>query len=614
MAATTSADQTHAVPDVVLAANSERLPRWPAGAGLPALAAAAFIAVVTIYRLGAVHSARYPGHADPAFYYGVAQNLHAGQGPQINYIWEFLSGRPDLPRYAFDYWLPLPSVLMSVALRFGDSLAAALTVNVIASVLLAAATYALARRMTPAVWVPAAAAAIVVVQPWVSVYSVMADGPLYLALFTVLAVLAAVEARSRPWLWPLAGILAALANLSRSEGLLLVIGLVVAAVAWAPRGRKVLFPGALLGGYLVAMSPLYVVSYRHIGTLMPPASSKFPFVTAFENLYSIRVTTSASAFFGNSVSDFLMLRLTTIGDEFTGILDSMFSVDIALVLVLLGAGLSRVPSWSFRRAVASPWFAPAVTTVIAMLFFACIVPILAGETQKWMTALMPMLVIAALMQLHNLSLRPPVVVTIVAVLVAAPFITLASLTRTVINTNNGVGDAAALLEPVLNVEQACIGKPVVLMTRRPWEVTQATGYRTVMIPNGPLADTLAIAHRYGVTDIELDKSRPPRCRLDCAHRAARSRHRRCRAASGSTASRPTSAAALAVDLGSSARSLRGSASSRHMGGSGKCPRRLRCIETSSPTRPRRRLTPALGIPRRRGRRLSRSYAPCSSAS
>ncbi len=457
--------------------------------------------------------------------------------------------------------------------------------NVIASVLLAVATYALARRMTPAVWVPAAAAAIVVVQPWVSVYSVMAEGPLYLALFTVLAVLAAVEARSRPWLWPLVGVLAALANLSRNEGLLVVIGLVFAAVAWAPRGRKVLFPGALLGGYLVAMSPLYIVSYRHIGAFMPPASSKFPFVTTFEDLYSIRVTRSASGFFGNSVSDFLMLRLTTIGDEFKGILDSMFSVDIALVLVLLGTGLSRVPSWSWKRSVASPWFAPAATAVVALLFFACIVPILAGETQKWMTSLMPMLVIAALVQLHNLSLRPPIVAVIVAVLVASPFITLAPLTRTVINKNNGVGDSAASLMPLLNAEQACLGKPVVLMTRRPWEINQATGIRTVMIPNGSLADTLAVARRYR-SHRHRTGHQSAEHTVAVTTQSARSVRRIVvpEQLRGSTASRPM-LPALAVDRRRAGPVIARDhcASSRQMGGSRQCPRLPRSIEASSPT-------------------------------
>jgi len=49
-----------------------------------------------------------------------------------------------LPQYAFGYWLPLLSVLMSLALHFHNSLAAALGVNVIMSVLLASGTYFLA--------------------------------------------------------------------------------------------------------------------------------------------------------------------------------------------------------------------------------------------------------------------------------------------------------------------------------------------------------------------------------------------------------------------------------------------------------------------------------------
>src|ERR1700730_8605841 len=102
-----------------------------------ALVSAAFVAAVTAYRLYALRLARYPGHADPAFYYNVAQNLDAGRGPKIDYIWEFLTGQPDLPRYAFDYWLPLPSVLMWIAIHIHQGLASALTVNIAMSVLLA---------------------------------------------------------------------------------------------------------------------------------------------------------------------------------------------------------------------------------------------------------------------------------------------------------------------------------------------------------------------------------------------------------------------------------------------------------------------------------------------
>src|SRR6185503_9382571 len=39
-----------------------------------------FTALVTGYRISVARGARFPGHADPAFAYGVAQNIHAGRG------------------------------------------------------------------------------------------------------------------------------------------------------------------------------------------------------------------------------------------------------------------------------------------------------------------------------------------------------------------------------------------------------------------------------------------------------------------------------------------------------------------------------------------------------
>ena len=46
------------------------------------------------------------------------------------------------------------------------------------------------------------------------------------------------------------------------------------------------------------------------------------------------------------------------------------------------------------------------------------------------------------------------------------------------------------------------------MTRDPWEFNQVSGYPTVQLPNGSLADILAVARRYGVTDIQNPTYRP----------------------------------------------------------------------------------------------------------
>ena len=475
-----------------------------------------FVAGVTTYRLGAIKDARYPGHADPAFYYNVAQNIHAGRGTTINYAWEFLSGQHPLPQYAFGYWLPLPSVLMSLALRLRDSLTAALAVNVTMSLLLAVGTYLLARGLTKSPWVPAAAAVVVTVQPAVSVFSTRPEASIYLAAFGTLALAAATWARSHPWLWLVAGGLAGLANLSRSEGLVLIIVLIVAAAAWPGTGRRVVHVTTVVAGYVVVMLPLFVESLRHFESLMPPAAGSFPFITDYEDLFSLHVDHSLSALLGGSLWKFIYLRLTTIGEQIGLSYSSLYSLDALVILLVLGSGLR---SWAealgegrvscVARWIRSTWFVPSAFAGATFLIYALVAPVVAGAgaVGKGMTSIAPVLVVGAMVQLSKLRLRVVAIAAIVAVLAAAPLLTLASRTRATIGGDNNVGANAARLTPLLAAEQRCVDKPVVLMARNPWELTQATGFRTVQIPNGSLDDILRVAHEYAATDIQFFSGR-----------------------------------------------------------------------------------------------------------
>src|SRR5262249_41012114 len=151
--------------------------------------------------------------------------------PIIDYQWDFLSGMHPLPQYAFGYWLPGTSVLMALALHAGSSLTAALTMNVFMSVVALVGVYLLARLLSPSGWGPAAAAAVTAVQPALTRYAVQSEAAVYFAGFALLAMAAACgAARNRAWLWPAAGALAALANLSRNEGLLLIVLVLLSAL------------------------------------------------------------------------------------------------------------------------------------------------------------------------------------------------------------------------------------------------------------------------------------------------------------------------------------------------------------------------------------------------
>ncbi len=156
-----------------------------------ALGAVLLAVLVSGYRIGVAHTARYPGHADPAFSYGVAQNISAGRGPTIDYVWHFLVPGTPLHHYAFDYWLPLPSYLMAAVLGHGHGLPAVLTLNVLLIVGMAAGSYLLARSLTGVPWVPAVVAAAALVQPAVSAYAMQAESAIYLGAFALPAMAAA---------------------------------------------------------------------------------------------------------------------------------------------------------------------------------------------------------------------------------------------------------------------------------------------------------------------------------------------------------------------------------------------------------------------------------------
>ena len=112
------------------------------------------ILVVTAYRLFAVRDALFPGHADRAFYFDVAQHLADGDGPNIDYVWQYLVPQDHLTHYAFDYWMPLPSILMAAPLRlFGGGLPTALSVSAVLAALFAPATWWTTAALTTRRWI-----------------------------------------------------------------------------------------------------------------------------------------------------------------------------------------------------------------------------------------------------------------------------------------------------------------------------------------------------------------------------------------------------------------------------------------------------------------------------
>lgn len=146
---------------------------------------------------------------------------------------------------------------------------------------------------------------------------------------------------------------------------------------------------------------------------------------------------------------------------------------------------------------------------MVFLFYALVAPVVAGAgaVGKGTTSIAPVVIIGAMANLASLNVRRVFVASVVAALVVLPLTSLPTVTPSTVASDNTTGQKAAALLPSLVSEQRCLGKPLVLMTRNPWEITQATGFRTVQIPNDSLSEILSVAREYHMTDIELSSAR-----------------------------------------------------------------------------------------------------------
>ncbi|MEW6225152.1 MAG: hypothetical protein AB1627_11045 [Chloroflexota bacterium] len=109
-------------------------------------------AVALAIRVVAASQVEFPKPEDTAYYVGVARNLVEGRGLVSDALWSFGTPPLELPRAAFEVWLPLPSLLAAVpvALFAGPApipLESAMRASQVVSVLAGALVAVLAWRL-----------------------------------------------------------------------------------------------------------------------------------------------------------------------------------------------------------------------------------------------------------------------------------------------------------------------------------------------------------------------------------------------------------------------------------------------------------------------------------
>lgn len=244
---------------------------------------------------------RQPGYTD-AYYYAVgARQLHAGQGLDEPFIWNYLDPPTGLPHPGYLYWMPLTAILGWLGtLALGNSFAAMQVPFVLLSALLPLVAYLVAWDLTGNRRHAVLAGLLAVFPGFYAHVFVIPDNFAPFALAGSICLWAAGRGlRERRPLWfGLAGLGAGFAHLARADGMLLAgVALLAALAQTLPTDRRspevqrskravVLSVTLVTMGYLLVMGPWFVRNWLAIGTPLAGAGAKTLFLTSYDDMFA----------------------------------------------------------------------------------------------------------------------------------------------------------------------------------------------------------------------------------------------------------------------------------------------------------------------------------------
>jgi hypothetical protein len=454
-------------------------------------------------RLAFARLATFPGHADPAFYYTVARNLVDGRGFEIDYIWQFRTMPPAITHAGNDYWPPLTPLVMGGSIGvLGPSMLGALLPALLMSLALSPVLWLWSKACSPSSAAALGAAALVLLEPNLLTASLNADSVVQFAFLTSVALYAMTKGLDDVRFFPLAAVVAALGHLTRLDGFLLLPTLL--GVIWtSPHDRRarLRYLGLTTLLYVAVLAPWLLHNRATVGSFLPPASRTLVFVTEYEDLFSSTKEASLRTFLDRGLGWIFWRKIDATLRNIRLLWYLGGVLWIAVAAGILGSAALRDRRPTLRR------YVPGLLFLAALVGFHTLMPFDFGLANGG-AALIPFLILVSAEAIRR-ALGSAVLALLVIGLLGAHYYARAFvMAGTFVTVNNQVGEQLAPLRAMLEQDAGRLrGEEVVVMTRIPWEINLATGYKAVQIPNDDFQTILAIARRYRVNYILLPAPR-----------------------------------------------------------------------------------------------------------
>ena len=344
-----------------------------------------------------------PAYPDSFYYVNVAQQLAAGHGFNIDFIWNFVEVGGRLPAVGVlpipsnAHWMPLAALIQVPFIWvLGPSALASGLPFWLCAAAVAPLTYLIALDAGLAHWQAVAGGLLAALPGAVAPYLAQPDN---FALFMLLGA-ASLWACSRGLrgdrrAFALGGVLVGLAFLARNDGILLGVPFALAFLAdliRRPRASRIGWRAAslCLAGFVLLAAPWLLRQLSVFGSISPSATNgRVLWITDYRQLYSVSAETTLGTFLAQGIGSLLASRL--------GGLTSALTIFATMPLLGFLAPFTLIGGWLSRRDRSFiPWIVYAITLfTFSALLFAVHVPY--GTFLHSAVALLPHAYLAALL-------------------------------------------------------------------------------------------------------------------------------------------------------------------------------------------------------------------------
>jgi hypothetical protein len=454
----------------------------------------------TYLRLELMRLAQTPGHADSAFYYTVAKNIVAGRGLVLDYVFNYLDGLPPIPHYSSDFWHPLASYLLALPMKaLGVGVFNATLSSLAAGILIAVVAFYAGRAYGQTAEFGILTALLTYFAPAQIYMSTTTDANVFFGLFGVLALYFAMRGFKNPRYFLLAAVFTGLSHLTRQDGLLLlaaVLGSIL--IASPPFKKRIVLGATAVLIHALILLPLLLKNYSIFGAPFPSGPSRTMYLTEYEDFYAYGKTFTLKTYYGElGLKGIYKDKLDAAHDNLAltiSFLDRL--VAIALPIALLELLLLRRDRKKLQQ------LSPALLySIIVYFFYALVASYSRGSTIKSLGSLLPFFYVIILdFAFARLKKRW----IIYPLLIAACIYLGNNGYQRMVNSHTHYNEVYAQLRQIQQVilnDAARRNLPaaqVVVMSRDPWELYEATGLTAVMIPNNDLETILQVANHYHV--------------------------------------------------------------------------------------------------------------------